>query len=62
MDRLNQLKFNPFSLNNDNIALNENNVNLDMVNNLNTTNCNYTPNKYRKIFFDFLFKYTKYCK
>ena len=48
MDRLN-LKFNPFSLNNDNIALNENNVNLDMVNNLNTINCNYyMPNKFKE--------------
>ena len=49
MDRLNQLKFNPFSLNNDNIALNESNVKLDMVNNLNTINCNYyTPNNFKE--------------
>lgn len=49
MGILNQLKFNPFSLNNDNISLNGNNVNLDMVNNLNTINCNYyTPNNFKE--------------
>ena len=48
MDRLNQLKINPFTLNKK-VALSENNVNLDMLNNLDTVNCNYyTPAKFQE--------------
>ena len=48
MDRPNQLKINPFTLNKK-VALSENNVNLDMLNNLDTVNCNYyTPAKFQE--------------
>jgi hypothetical protein len=40
MDRLNQLKFNPFE-SSDNIALNENNTNLDNTLQINKISCNY---------------------
>jgi hypothetical protein len=47
MDRLNQLKFNPFE-SNDNIALNENNTNLDNTLQINKISCNYySPNELR---------------
>ena len=48
MDRLNQLKINPFALNKK-VALNENNENLDMLNDLNSVDYNYyTPVKFKQ--------------
>ena len=48
MDRLSQLKYNPFQKNND-IALNGNSKNLDKSFNINKTSCDYyLPNKFKK--------------
>jgi hypothetical protein len=47
MDRLNQLKFNPFQYN-DNVALSENNSSLDTYFDLNMLTCNYVlPNEFK---------------
>ena len=48
MDRLSQLKYNPFQKNND-IALNVNSENLDKSFNMNKISCDYyLPNEFKK--------------
>jgi hypothetical protein len=56
MDRLSQLKINPFTLNKK-VALSENNINLDMPNNFDTVNCKFQEQSMNENSEDFFFTY-----